>query len=311
MKIIVFSLLVVGLTACGSKNENELPQAELKTSKDKLSYCLGAEQARMLTESGDPNFSRLDKKAIEAGFEEGIKMSSAEISDDCRQALIKLYGPYGQDFDTTAIEAGSKCIGIMAGSIFKNGWEKKKAGIEIDMQMAKVGFIHGLYGADTIVPTADRTQIVSQFVENLNKKLGKALMADAKKKANVKEIEKGILIETIAEGTGGSPKASDDVQVDYILTNAAGDTIENSIAMRLQNPEAPLPGLNLGGVIQGWTVAFPYLKKGGKYRLYIPSDMAYGAQGGHESLVFFIDFKDYGPQGTFSKPAEPQMPQGF
>ena len=50
----------------------------------------------------------------------------------------------------------------------------------------------------------------------------------------------------------------------------------------------------------------PKMKKGGKYRVYIPWELAYGEQMGRESLCFLIELVDYAKEGTFVK-QEPQM----
>jgi FKBP-type peptidyl-prolyl cis-trans isomerase len=62
----------------------------------------------------------------------------------------------------------------------------------------------------------------------------------------------------------------------------------------------------------GWTYIVPKMKKGGKYRVYIPWDLAYGDQMGRESLCFLIELVDYAKEGSFVKPQPPQMgvPQG-
>ena len=182
MKKLIYLLAVLPIFACSDKSDTpELESVELKSTKDKLSYCLGAEQARMITESGDPNFDKLDKLAMIDGFKSGIKSKMTSLSDDCKKSLQKLYGPYGQDFDSTAAEAGSNCIGQMAGSIFYSNWTKKKALNKIDMRIAEIGFSHGLYKKDTLISMTDRASIVNAFVENLNKKAGDEMMAKAKK----------------------------------------------------------------------------------------------------------------------------------
>jgi FKBP-type peptidyl-prolyl cis-trans isomerase len=61
----------------------------------------------------------------------------------------------------------------------------------------------------------------------------------------------------------------------------------------------------LNGVIQGWKQSFPSLKKGGKYRLYVPAELAYGDQKG--ALCFYIEFINFGKAGTLVKP-QPQQP---
>lgn len=295
--------LAAGMVACSSDGNDNLvaEKVDFKNAKDSLSYCLGAEQAKMITQSGDPNLDKLDFDAIIDGFNQGLTMNESELSSECRDALMKLYGPYGQDFDSTAVGPGSLCIGKMAGSVFANGWKKKEAMDQINLDMAKIGFRHGLNVMDTLIEQAPRMLLVSEFAKGINTKAGDKMMANAKGLPNTMVMENGIVIQTLEAGKGGSPAMTDDVVADYTLTNAYGDTIESSVLMRQQRPDMPVPAFNLQGVIQGWTQAFPNLKKGGKYRLFIPWNLAYGAQGGYESLCFLIDFQNYGPQGTLAK----------
>ena len=103
------------------------------------------------------------------------------------------------------------------------------------------------------------------------------------------------------------------MKVEYILTSAIGDTIQSSYAMKKQSGSKDAVALKLnGGVIPGWTYIVPKMKKGGKYRVYIPWDLAYGDQMGIESLCFLIELVDYAKEGSFVKPQPPQMgvPQG-
>ena len=57
-----------------------------------------------------------------------------------------------------------------------------------------------------------------------------------------------------------------------------------------------------GGVVPGWPYVVPKMKKGGKYRVYIPWHIAYGEQMGRESLYFEIDLVDYAKSSDFVKP---------
>jgi FKBP-type peptidyl-prolyl cis-trans isomerase FkpA len=307
MKFFYILLSVAVLTACGGDKEAE-EKVNLDSAKDQLSYCLGAEQAKMITESGDPNLNKLDFDAIVEGFSEGLN-SKEPFDEACRASLMKLYGPYGQDFDTSEVKTGSKCIGRISGSVFFNGWFKKGGINQINLETAKIGFRHGLNKKDTLVPMATRTQMVADFMGTLNRKIGEDMMANAKKLPNTKVLEGGIVIETIQDGNGGSPNENDDVEADYVLTNAIGDTIESSFEYRKRSGGEQIPVFNLKGVIPGWTAGFPNLKKGGKYRMYIPWNLAYGEKGGYESLCFYIEFKNYGPAGTLVKPREEMIGQ--
>ncbi len=302
MRKIAFVALVAILASCGSKNAEET--IVLKTFKDKLSYSLGAEQAKMITEAGDPNLDRLNFDDIVLGFNSNLNAKEA-VDADCRNSLTKLYGPYGQDFDTAFVKKGSFCIGRIAGSVFYTGWSKKGVLDQIDLEMAKTGFKHALLKKDTLVDKQVSMKMMTDFLVSVNKKSGDKMLAAAKKRPNTRVIDGGIVLETISEGTGGTPTATSDIAANYILTSSEGDTIENSFQYKAQNGQ-DIPAMNLGQVIQGWTIAFQQMKKGGKYRIFVPWNLAYGEQRNCESLTFYIEFNDFGPQGSLKK-EEPQM----
>lgn len=303
-KLMMLAVIAFVFASCGNK-KTEDEQVDLKTFKDKLSYVLGAEQARMITESGDPNLDKLNFDEMLLGFDLGLNDEKA-MDSDCQEALGKMYGPYGQDFDSSQVKKGSNCIGKIAGNVFYQTWTKKGVMNQIDMKIAKIGFKHGLFKKDTLVDKTIGMKMVNDFLTGINKKNGKKLMDSAKKMPNTKVIDGGIVIETLTAGQGASPSANDDVQVNYILTSAEGDTVESSFRIQEQSGQ-PVPAFNLTGVIQGWGLSFPKLQKGGKYNLYIPWELAYGEQNQCETLKFYVELLDFGPKGSLVKPQE-QMP---
>lgn len=301
--ILYLFISLVTLVSCGDDKSTD-ENVKLDNFKDKISYALGAEQAKMITESGDPNLAKLKFNKIIEGFNEGIKSEDA-FDDACKQTIQKLYGPYGQDFDTNYLDAGCVCIGKTVGSVFYAGWKKKGALDKIDIELAKIGFQHALEKRDTLIKMEERQKMVNDFVVDINRKNGAKMLDAAKKLPNTQVLPNGIVVQTLEAGTGGSPSSSDDVTVDYIVTTPVGDTMDSSYGF-MGREKKPL-SINLAGVIPGWTQGFPALKKGGKYKMFIPGELAYGAQQGFESLCFYIDFHDFGPAGTLAKP-RPQQP---
>ena len=313
MKFLSISLAFIVLFACGN-DEKAVEVVKLTTFKDKLSYVLGAEHSKMVTQSGDPNLDLLDFNAIIEGFKKGVK-NPGQMSQECYETVQSLYGPDGQDFDTTYLTKGCDCIGLSIGTSFVQNWTKMEGIDKIDLDKAVIGFQHGLEKRDTIVAKTEREEIYSNFVKDLNQvfiKRNKALevnfIAKAKALPNAKVLPNGVVVEVIQEGKGGMPSSDSDVKADYILTNAKGDTLESSFQYKVQRG-GESPSFNLGGVIPGWTQTFPSLKKGGKYRLFIPGELAYGAQSNFEPLCFYIDFIDFGVAGSIVKP-QPETPYG-
>lgn len=106
-----------------------------------------------------------------------------------------------------------------------------------------------------------------------NKQAGLAYLAENKKRAGVVELPSGLQYEIIKDGVGESPKATDNVTTHYIGTLIDGKEFDSSVG-RGQPAQFPV-----NGVIKGWTEALQLMKPGSKWKLFIPSDLAYGNGG--------------------------------
>jgi FKBP-type peptidyl-prolyl cis-trans isomerase FklB len=118
---------------------------------------------------------------------------------------------------------------------------------------------------------------------------GKEYLAENGKRKEVKTTATGLQYEVLKEGTGASPKATSTVEVHYKGTLIDGTEFDSSYK-RGQTISFPL-----NRVIPGWTEGLQLMKEGGKGRLVIPSNLAYGAAGAppvigpNETLVFEIE----------------------
>ncbi len=92
-------------------------------------------------------------------------------------------------------------------------------------------------------------------------------------KAGVTVTESGLQYEVLASGNGRTPTRSDRVLTHYHGTFIDGSVFDSSVD-RGQPAEFPV-----GGVIKGWSEALTLMKEGDKWRLVIPSDLAYGSRG--------------------------------
>jgi len=102
---------------------------------------------------------------------------------------------------------------------------------------------------------------------------GKEALAAAAAEADAVQTDSGLVVKTLVEGDGASPTAADTVKVHYEGTLVDGTVFDSSIA-RGEPIEFPL-----SGVIKGWTEGLQLMKTGGKAKLTIPSDIAYGDSG--------------------------------
>ena len=314
MKKLIFIFLPLLMMSCGNKTEQEEEIVNLVSEKDKLSYVLGAMNAKTIVGTQDPNIDRLDMAEIAKGFADNMNNNKPV---DCEATLTQLFGPNFQDFDSTYAKQGAQCLGKLTAYAFYQDMKQMKSLEMIDLKMVNIGFRHGLLKKDTLISEENKQKMIQDFIKVLNVKNGKIMMDQAKKISGVQVFDNGIVLQVISEGKGGSPSATDDVKVEYILTSATGDTVQSSYEMKKQKGTKDAVALKLdGGVIPGWTYVVPKMKKGGKYRVYIPWELAYGEQMGRESLCFVIELVDYAKAGSFVKPeppkqAMPQQGQGF
>ncbi len=118
---------------------------------------------------------------------------------------------------------------------------------------------------------------------------GKKFLEENGKKEGVTTLESGLQYEIITNGDGEKPTANDSVKCHYEGTLIDGTVFDSSIK---RGEPAVFP---INGVIKGWTEALQLMPVGSKWKLYIPSDLAYGAQGAgniigpHTTLIFEVE----------------------
>lgn len=149
---------------------------------------------------------------------------------------------------------------------------------------------------------AQKKKMEELSANNLEK--GKKYLAENGKKSGVKTTESGLQYEELQAGKGKSPTAEDTVKVHYRGTLIDGTEFDSSYA---RNEPVSFP---LNGVIPGWTEGLQMIKEGGKARLVIPSDLAYGpggmgnAIGPNETLVFEVELLEVNPGADEAAKAE-------
>ena len=122
----------------------------------------------------------------------------------------------------------------------------------------------------------------------LNAKAGEQFLAENGKRAEVKTTPSGLQYEVIAEGDGPMPKPGDQVMVHY-----TGKLIDGTVFDSSEERGEPAT-FGVTQVIPGWVEALQMMKAGSKWRLYIPSQLAYGPNGAggvigpNQTLIFDV-----------------------
>ena len=136
-------------------------------------------------------------------------------------------------------------------------------------------------------------QVINAYLQELEakatkvaKEAGAKFLEENAKNEGVKVTASGLQYTVEKEGTGESPKATDEVTVHYTGRLLDGTVFDSSVS---RGEPATFP---LNRVIPGWTEGVQLMKEGGKYMFFIPSELAYGAQGipgaipPHSTLIF-------------------------
>lgn len=156
-----------------------------------------------------------------------------------------------------------------------------------------------LVSLDTKVRDALDKQRADDAKANLE--AGKKFLEENAKKPNIKTTKSGLQYEIVTEGTGKTPSPDDIVEVKY-----KGTTIDGKVFDEQKDP-IKFP---LNAIIPGWTEGLQLMKEGGKAKLYIPSDLAYGEMGAGEvippnsTLIFDIELVKVLPKAADTKEAD-------
>jgi FKBP-type peptidyl-prolyl cis-trans isomerase FklB len=177
-------------------------------------------------------------------------------------------------------QRASYAIGVNIGENFK------RQGLELDPKTVATGIAEGFAGKPALTE-AEIREALTKFETDMraqaeakakaigpkNLKEGQDFLAANAKKDGVKALPSGLQYSVIKSGAGKSPKATDAVKVHYHGTLIDGTVFDSSV----QRGEPISFGVTQ--VIKGWTEALQLMKEGDKWKLFIPSDLAYGERG--------------------------------
>ena len=149
---------------------------------------------------------------------------------------------------------------------------------------------------ETAISHNEAREIVNKYFEELETKLnaeniekGKSFLEENAKRPGVVTLPSGLQYEVITEGNGKKPSATDRVKCHYEGTLIDGTLFDSSI----KRGEPAIFCVNQ--VIKGWVEALQLMTEGAKWKLFIPSELAYGAQQAgemippHSTLIFEVE----------------------
>jgi FKBP-type peptidyl-prolyl cis-trans isomerase len=173
----------------------------------------------------------------------------------------------------------------------------------IDLDTLVQGIEDALHDKEPLITKKEANQVKKEFSESMQRKNIQVQTARAKKnlmegeafleengiKQGIITTESGLQYRVLSEGNGPKPKENDQVRINYTGTLIDGTEFDSSY--KRGKPVT----FNLKGVIRGWEEALQLMPVGSTYRLFIPSNLAYGERGAGQvigpnaTLIFEVE----------------------
>jgi len=156
---------------------------------------------------------------------------------------------------------------------------------QIDVESFVEAFTGIMNNTTPSMSPQEANQVIQNFfskkqdeMHRSNLEAGKAFLEKNGQKETVVTLPSGLQYEILTPGNGAKPKATDKVKCHYHGTLLNGTVFDSSV----QRGQPAVFGVNQ--VIKGWVEALQLMNVGSKWRLFIPSELAYGEQGAGSSI---------------------------
>jgi FKBP-type peptidyl-prolyl cis-trans isomerase len=196
----------------------------------------------------------------------------------------------------TPVDSVSYAIGILVGSNNLKQLANAPGGDELDVAIMSSAFNAASLEGELQITEEDANALVQAFFQGAgerkgqdNLETGNAFLEDNKAREGITTTESGLQYEIITEGTGAKPTAADQVRVHYHGTLIDGTVFDSSV------DRGEPATFGVGQVIPGWTEALQLMPTGSKWKVYLPSDIAYGERGAggeigpNAALIFEVE----------------------
>jgi len=171
--------------------------------------------------------------------------------------------------------------------------------LDVDADTVALGITHSLKGEKSLLEPEEMRKVIENFQQTMQAKadeakganiqVGEEFLTDNASKEGVQTTESGLQYLVITSGEGAMPVAEDTVDVHYEGSLLNGTVFDSSIK---RGEPATFP---VGGVIPGWQEALKLMNVGSKWKVFIPSALAYGENGAggsigpNETLIFEME----------------------
>ena len=294
-------LLAIAAMASGATVSAQ-DKKTLDTERDKVGYLIGLDVGRSIEPVGPDLDWVAFEKAIRNAYDGGKPLLDEAQAKSVGEALMqriaarKGQAPAGAQPPALAKDK----VGYLVGSDVGRSLAPIKA--EFDLSTMLQGARTALANGKSLLAETEATALREAFSKRMQAKMaaeasvaagknsaeGAAFLAKNKQVKGVFTTPSGLQYTILRQGTGPRPKPSDRVKVNYHGTLLNGSVFDSSYD-RGQPTE-----FALNQVIPGWTEGVGMMPVGGKYRFWIPSNLAYGEKGPpsigpNATLVFDVE----------------------
>ena len=261
--VAIVAAVVATMMSCGNN-----PKPSLKSDVDTLSYAIGMSQSQGLMDYL-ANAKGVDTTYI-AEFLQGVN-DGANAGDDKKKAAY-----------FAGIEIGQQIANnMMKGLNYNLFGEDSTQTVSLNNFMA--GFVSGVTGKDSKMTVNEADSVAEVLFQRIkaksqekqfgaNKAEGAKFLAANAKKEGVKTLPCGVQYKVLKDGNGAMP-----ADTSIVVVNYEGRLIDGTVFDSNKSHGGEPATFRVGQVIKGWQEALKAMPVGSEWEIYIPQELAYGA----------------------------------
>ena len=264
----IFSMAAVAIAVATMMSCGNNPKPSLKSDVDTLSYAIGMSQSQGLMDYL-ANAKGVDTTYI-AEFLQGVN-DGANAADDKKKAAY-----------FAGIEIGQQIANnMMKGLNYNLFGEDSTQTVSLNNFMA--GFVSGVTGKDSKMTVNEADSVAEVLFQRIkaksqekqfgaNKAEGAKFLAANAKKEGVKTLPCGVQYKVLKDGNGAMP-----ADTSIVVVNYEGRLIDGTVFDSNKSHGGEPATFRVGQVIKGWQEALKAMPVGSEWEIYIPQELAYGA----------------------------------